>query len=86
MQCAEELLSRRRLAGASGELLDENVRGCDPAVAGRREPVRIGVRGRRETGRCALVCICECCERPGGGSERTVTSPLGSEVVVVAKI
>ena len=85
MQCAEELLSRHRLAGAYGELLGENIRGCDPAAAARREAVSIGVRGRREARRCALICIYECCERPCGGSERTVTSPLACEVVVVAK-
>ena len=68
------------------ELVGEDVHGSDPAVAARREPVSIGMRGWRETGRCALRNICECCERPCGGRERTVRSPLGCEVVVVAKI
>ena len=69
-----------------GEHLGDILRGDDPAEQGRRKAVSIGVRGRRETGRCAIACMSVCCERPGGGRERTVTSPLAFEVVVVAKI
>ena len=86
MQYAVQLLSRRRLAGVSVVLVGESLREDDPAVAARREAVSSGVRGRGGQGVMRWHVCLECRERPCGGSERTVKSPLASDDVVVVVV
>ena len=67
-------------------VVGESLREDDPAVAARREAFSSGVRGRGGQGVVRWHVCLECRERPCGGSERTVKSPLANDDVVVVVV